>query len=698
MSEQLVLPRPSEQLLTQEKSLALVQIFINASLACIAHTRELIPWTSPCFRVRYIDQINAVIDADEVDLYRAFSALEGESTDCGQEIRFLIRGGHTRADQMLEMLEDGIFEALQRSYLDTLQVFITKAADPRDVLETYSFAFKYVDGRLNSILLAPTSRSLVLENFQKSFKSVIRALLRSLKDLPRLPAHRRLGMSLVYNDDCPPKYQPPGFVDQQDFPHEAGDKICNTLWDDGWSMVGKLETGHHQVAVGVRSLHSEKTTSFVDPHDTAMSKQLQAMQKTSSQPITNLTSTLRDSGSRRKRANNVLIPAKRLKVAHGQEVQEDGVQKQVNSNQPAEETEDPKHPSATGIVQQASIVSSNASVNPSQRSAVEHPRRLVASKLAQILIHCYAIQRGVTGTSPVFDENLLAGGMIKRRLRSSRVKCECGGRHRSKDMLFCEVCNSWQHRECYGLDVDTSESSLLGDRFCYTCLLLPETQVGCYLPSYIVLMRTAVLRFIDVEQQGILLHKDGFHRMLDPCNFAERTLDKALADLVEEHILLPRDKQSWQLQALSKDGIQGVQEKFLDPLAYIEHLYENDVDETLPLQRTTLLADELKRFAQGCDFTAAEGCHEFITYDDFDQKVSRWGYYEDTSVLKGDRCLTGPSPAAPVLRRKISISRALIDIDRSAPDESSGIEEFSQPIGDIGYSSDFASTSTATAD
>ncbi|KAK5369347.1 hypothetical protein LTR20_007627 [Exophiala xenobiotica] len=624
MSEQLVLPRPSEQLLTQEKSLALVQIFINASLACIAHTRELIPWTSPCFRVRYIDQINAVIDADEVDLYRAFSALEGESTDCGQEIRFLIRGGHTRADQMLEMLEDGIFEALQRSYLDTLQVFITKAADPRDVLETYSFAFKYVDGRLNSILLAPTSRSLVLENFQKSFKSVIRALLRSLKDLPRLPAHRRLGMSLVYNDDCPPKYQPPGFVDQQDFPHEAGDKICNTLWDDGWSMVGKLETGHHQVAVGVRSLHSEKTTSFVDPHDTAMSKQLQAMQKTSSQPITNLTSTLRDSGSRRKRANNVLIPAKRLKVAHGQEVQEDGVQKQVNSNQPAEETEDPKHPSATGIVQQASIVSSNASVNPSQRSAVEHPRRLVASKLAQILIHCYAIQRGVTGTSPVFDENLLAGGMIKRRLRSSRVKY--------------------------------------------------------------------------VEQQGILLHKDGFHRMLDPCNFAERTLDKALADLVEEHILLPRDKQSWQLQALSKDGIQGVQEKFLDPLAYIEHLYENDVDETLPLQRTTLLADELKRFAQGCDFTAAEGCHEFITYDDFDQKVSRWGYYEDTSVLKGDRCLTGPSPAAPVLRRKISISRALIDIDRSAPDESSGIEEFSQPIGDIGYSSDFASTSTATAD
>lgn len=104
MAEQLLLSKPSEQILTQEKSLALVQIFINASLACIAHTRELIPWTSPCFRVRYIEQINAVVDADEVDLYAAFKALEGKSTDSGQEIRFLVRGGHTRADQMLEML------------------------------------------------------------------------------------------------------------------------------------------------------------------------------------------------------------------------------------------------------------------------------------------------------------------------------------------------------------------------------------------------------------------------------------------------------------------------------------------------------------------------------------------------------------------------------------------------------------------
>ncbi len=230
-------------------------------------------------------------------------------------------------------------------------------------------------------------------------------------------------MSLIYNDDCPPSYQPPGFVDQQDFPDEAGDKICNTLWDDGWNMVGKLETGHHQVAVGVRSLHSEEAISSVDPHDTAMSKQLQAMQKTSSQPTTNLISTLRDSGSRRKRADNVPIPAKRVKVAHGQGVQEDGVQRQFDSNRQAEETDDPKHVSATGIVQQNSMGSSNASVNPPRRSTVDHPRRLVTSKLAQILIHCYAIQRCVTGVSPVFDENLLAGGTIKRRLRSSRIKC-----------------------------------------------------------------------------------------------------------------------------------------------------------------------------------------------------------------------------------------------------------------------------------
>lgn len=104
MSQRLLLAPPERRSLNQSESLALVQIFLNASLACISHTRELIPWTSPGFRTRYIDQIDPEIPPGEQDLYAAFQALTSKNSNGGQEIRILVRGGHKRADQLLDML------------------------------------------------------------------------------------------------------------------------------------------------------------------------------------------------------------------------------------------------------------------------------------------------------------------------------------------------------------------------------------------------------------------------------------------------------------------------------------------------------------------------------------------------------------------------------------------------------------------
>lgn len=97
-----------DQSLTQVHSLALVQIFLNASLACIAHTRELIPWTSPCFRTRYIGQIGPALANGGEDMYTSFQGLDAMDASHGQEIRILIRGGHSKADQILDMLVDGL--------------------------------------------------------------------------------------------------------------------------------------------------------------------------------------------------------------------------------------------------------------------------------------------------------------------------------------------------------------------------------------------------------------------------------------------------------------------------------------------------------------------------------------------------------------------------------------------------------------
>ena len=104
MAQQLLLTPSSKQTLSQAGSLALVQIFLNTSLACIAHARELIPWTSSCFRTRYIDQINLDDQPNGQNLYSSFQAMTSKGVSEGQEIKILVRGGHRRADQMLDML------------------------------------------------------------------------------------------------------------------------------------------------------------------------------------------------------------------------------------------------------------------------------------------------------------------------------------------------------------------------------------------------------------------------------------------------------------------------------------------------------------------------------------------------------------------------------------------------------------------
>lgn len=104
MPEQFPLSTPPEQTLSQSESLAWIQIFLNASIACISYTRELIPWQAPCFKTRYIDQIAAATNRQPIDLYASFCELDYANPGSSQELRVLVKGGHTCADQILDML------------------------------------------------------------------------------------------------------------------------------------------------------------------------------------------------------------------------------------------------------------------------------------------------------------------------------------------------------------------------------------------------------------------------------------------------------------------------------------------------------------------------------------------------------------------------------------------------------------------
>ena len=89
---------------------------------------------------------------------------------------------------LMVIQEQGVFDALERGYLEGLQVFVTKTSQGKlSVLENYHFVFAYEQGRIRSVQVNPTNHIFILENVHKSFKAATRALLRTLRDLPRLP-------------------------------------------------------------------------------------------------------------------------------------------------------------------------------------------------------------------------------------------------------------------------------------------------------------------------------------------------------------------------------------------------------------------------------------------------------------------------------------------------------------------------------
>ncbi|OAP54663.1 hypothetical protein AYL99_11111 [Fonsecaea erecta] len=690
MAQQILLAPPSERTLSQAESLAVVQIFLNASLACIAHTRELIPWTSPCFRKGYIGQITLEDDPSAGgSLYSAFQALTPEIAGEGQEIKLLVRGGHRRADQILDMLEKGVFDALHRTYLDSLRVFVTNATESQPmIVETYHFAFAYEQGRVTGVRLDPVNHAFVLENAHKSFKAAIRALLRSLRDLPRLPARRKLGMSLTYNETCPMPYQPPGFVDKDDYQEGEGQIMCEALLKRDEDVVGVLECGHQQVRVAV------SVQSSIDLQDTEMSRQLQAMQKTSSSHSNNLVSTWRDSFPGAKRPRTGPIPrAKRLRASSsGKPSNNEPVPQEVSFNIPTGSQRLEKPTFASPELGQRSASKDHSAPTSSPKGSCLCLR---ISKLTELLIHCYAIQSGKTGGNEnAFDQGLLAEGKIKRLSRSSRINCECGSQQKSSSMLYCEVCDGWQHSKCYGCDESLTYTTW-PEHFCYTCLLFSERLDPPTSPLLIILLRTAVSYLTTETIPGAQIDEKFLQTRLKPSQYTPQALDRTMERLVEERVVMPRADGSFEVRLLSDSEMWQVKERCMRPLASIGGFYETcaDVEDRHNDKDLTRL---LKAYARGNDYTTAEECEKLTEYDDFGNLIVRWGYRFGGLIPTPRDSIVQGRTATPVRRRKVSISRILINIDRSPSAASMSFEEStSGHPNDWGYDTDF---STATAD
>ncbi|EFE41270.1 meiosis specific protein Hop1, putative [Trichophyton verrucosum HKI 0517] len=234
------IPKPlslcQPQSLLQKQSLAFAQIMLHAS--------------RPDSNISYGDFVDGS------------SGSEAEAGKRGQPLKIILRGCNPKADSVLNLLEHGIFDALEKNVLEAVQltVFVDKE-NPSHVLETYTFSFNYTEGGINELkrgLEAVSLETNVLTTGIKTFRTakqglemIIRRLITLSTFLPILPNKRFLEIHLFYTQNCPQQYEPHGFKptthDQILYPRDDS-------WRKETQSCGIMDAGCHRVGLKVTSL------------------------------------------------------------------------------------------------------------------------------------------------------------------------------------------------------------------------------------------------------------------------------------------------------------------------------------------------------------------------------------------------------------------------------------------------------------
>ena len=159
--------------------------------------------------------------------------------------------------------KDGIFDALRRGVLDSMQLSVILDKDkPSNVLESYTFKFQYTEGQLDGMMVSsPRGTPVTLRDARSSLATLNRFLMELTEGLPDLPrkfcckldlysraltgskATRFLTVHVFYTDDCPQEYVAPGFRPSREHnifvPH-------NDLWRMTVADAGSTDLGFYQ--------------------------------------------------------------------------------------------------------------------------------------------------------------------------------------------------------------------------------------------------------------------------------------------------------------------------------------------------------------------------------------------------------------------------------------------------------------------
>ncbi|KAK2757653.1 DNA binding protein [Arachnomyces sp. PD_36] len=472
--------------LKQKQSQEMVQIMLHVSFGTLFYLRELLP--VPCFEDRDLLRLchrDTHISYDDFIGNNPNGQPEGSSLKTpvsgrrGQPLKVLVRGRDQHSDAIIDLFENGIFEALEKNVLEAVQltVFVDKDA-PSNVLESYTFSFKYagasddVTNRLSSISLEQTGLTADMKTTRSAklgLEMIVRRLITLSTFLPLLPNKRFLGVHLFYSDDCPSNYEPPGFSPATDenliFPHDEG-------WTKESQSCGTMNSAFHSVGLKVSSLK----WLGPDEDESAGIKQIPDDIQYSA-----TTSREEDIGIEEEGVCQV-AQSEPSSSQQSTQTRQDTVAKKMLQKMVPDASSTPD----SALVPTQAVEDSLGSMVPGDTIARFTRPQLSQAKLSRL-------EKQYARATPV---------CLRRETRSSEggsdgVQCQCGWNNDEGDMIQCVFCQSRQHLLCYGY-ARRDDPKIPDTHVCYKCLLEPnEAPLLCEMGTLVLLRRA--LRVIIEE-------------------------------------------------------------------------------------------------------------------------------------------------------------------------------------------------------
>ncbi|KMT07473.1 hypothetical protein BVRB_6g150910 [Beta vulgaris subsp. vulgaris] len=166
--------------------------------------------------------------------------------------------------RLIDWMEKGVYDALQKKYLRTLLFSICEAVDG-PVIEEYAFSFSYPNGDSEEVCMnfnrtgnkkqggtfkCNSTNEVTPNQMKSSACKMIRTLVQLMRTLDKMPEERTILMKLLYFDDVTPAdYEPPYF-------RGCTNEDARNLWKRNplRMEVGNVNSKHFVLALKVKSV------------------------------------------------------------------------------------------------------------------------------------------------------------------------------------------------------------------------------------------------------------------------------------------------------------------------------------------------------------------------------------------------------------------------------------------------------------